>query len=465
MKHVVVFLLMVWCTTSTAWARDLYVNSVDGSDADDGLTWATAKATVEGALAIDAAGDTIYVSDNHAETAAAAKTWTLPTTPGERILCADDAAEPPTALATTCTVTTTGNNAVTIPGGFAYIYGITFNSGTGASGASDLIIAGSTVAVGMVFDTCVFNNVSTSTSAPMFIGQNGAGTNDDVLVEFRNCDISFGNVSQEITMRNGRFHFIDLALTGATAPGTLFQNTSSSDSQVFVESSDLSGLAFTNLVNVSGAATSNYLIRNSKLPTSIVVATGTFAGPGDAVVRLHNCDSADTNYRFAEHKFEGSVVNETTIVRTGGASDGTTPISWKMDANGTTQASGFWHPLESPEIVQWNETTGSAKTITVEFITDSVANINDDQVWLETDCLATSGFPQGTRGTDRKADILAAAAAQTDSTATWTTTGLTNPNTQKLDVTCTPAEKGYIHARVYVSGPLVVYADPLMTIQ
>ena len=68
------------------------------------------------------------------------------------------------------------------------------------------------------------------------------------------------------------------------------------------------------------------VLRNCKLDASIAIVTGTHPGPGGAVVDLINCDSGDTNYRFAHHDYMGSMVQETTIARTGGASDGTTPI-------------------------------------------------------------------------------------------------------------------------------------------
>lgn len=464
MKQFLTVLAFLVLLTPAAFARDLYVRSTDGSDADDGLTWATARATLQSIVSIATRSDTVWVSDNHAESAGAAKTITFPTSPGLRVLCGDDAAEPPTALATTCSVTTTGNFAVTFVSGYAYVYGITFSSGTGNSGASDLSIGTATnVDKGMIFDTCVFNNLSTSTSAVLQIGPTSSSTVIQNLIRFINPTFKFGSTATT-QLQMGRIEIINMAIdaTGAT-PTTLFTPLFLTI-DVLIQDSDLSGEAFTNLLNQATAGAGIVTIRNCKLPAAATVVTGTHPGPGGMVLKMHNVDNADTNYRFAEHSSEGSVVQETTIVRTGGASDGTTPLSWKMTAANPADNSGFWHPLESPEIVQWNETTGSALTATVEFVWDSTVNATNTQIWLETDCLATSGFPQGTRSTDRKADILAAAADQTDSTATWTTTGLTDPNTQKLETTCTPAEKGFIHARVYVSGPLVAYVDPLMTI-
>ena len=55
----------------------IYVRSTDGNNADNGSTWALAKATIAGAAAIDAAGDTVFVSDAHAESTAGAVTLTF----------------------------------------------------------------------------------------------------------------------------------------------------------------------------------------------------------------------------------------------------------------------------------------------------------------------------------------------------------------------------------------------------
>lgn len=73
---------------------NFYVRSTDGSDADNGTTWALAKATLAGALNVATAGDTIFVSDNHAETQASAMTLSSQGTAASpvRILCADDSA-------------------------------------------------------------------------------------------------------------------------------------------------------------------------------------------------------------------------------------------------------------------------------------------------------------------------------------------------------------------------------------
>ena len=77
--------------------------------------------------------------------------------------------------------------------------------------------------------------------------------------------------------------------------------------------------------------------------------------------------------------------------------------------------------------------------------------MTDQQIWLEVQYLGTSGFPLGAFIDDAAADYLAVASNQTASSVAWTTTGLTNPNKQKLSVTFTPQEKGFIHAVVKVA--------------
>jgi hypothetical protein len=62
---------------------------------------------------------------------------------------------------------------------------------------------------------------------------------------------------------------------------------------------------------------------------------------------------------------------------------------------------------------------------------------------------------------DAMADVLATAASQASSSATWTTTGMSNANKQQLSVTFTPQEKGLIIARVCVAkSSYTLYVDP-----
>lgn len=434
---------------------NIYVRSTDGSDADNGSTWALAKATLLGAAAIDAPGDRIYVSQAHAESSAAAQVIGFGGTTAAPVwvVGSNDAAEPPTALSTTPTLTTTGNTGFNIQN-TAYIYGLDFKAGTGATGTSANIImapAGSH----QYYQNCTFELLTTSVS-PLIQAPASAAGHSHSKLSWKDCSVKFSNASQAIGVGRGTLTWDGGGLvSGGTSPTNLvkFEGSSNSLSVANFSNLDLSNCsAGVNLF--TGAIGGNSWIRNSKLPASWSGALFNGTPTAGQRVSMYNCDAGDTNYRMQIVTYAGNITSETVIVRTGGASDGTTPLSWKMVTGADAE-----YPLillESDEIVQWNETTGSSLTATIEIIHDSQgagsgSKFQDDEIWLEVMYLGTSGFPLGTWITDCKADVLAAAANQTDSSETWTTTGLTTPVKQKLSVTFTAQEKGFIHARVVMA--------------
>ena len=131
----------------------------------------------------------------------------------------------------------------------------------------------------------------------------------------------------------------------------------------------------------------------------------------------------------------------------------------------SANANAIVAPLVTPEIIIWNVDVGSSKTVTVEILHDSATNLTDGEIWLEVQHLGTSGFPLSSFVSDAKSDVLATSADQATSSETWTTTGMTNPNTQKLSVTFTPQEKGYFQAKVYLAkASTTVYIDPKLVV-
>lgn len=442
-------------------AGPYYVRSTDGLDADDGLTWATAKATVAGALAVAAAGERIWVSQNHAETAAAPTTWTSAGTTAlpVEILCGNDAAQPPTALATTATVSTTGSNAISFLN-FAYVYGITFTAGSAAAATS--IVFTQNAAWGWKFDTCALRCGGTGAGNRIDIGGTGSGS-VNTKVEFVNTNVQFAAASHGIRC----FSPLDWrggALTLGVAPtGGLIINNGGATTIARLTGVDLTNLGTNAIVGWGAASTGGRVgLENCKLAAGFTATTGTNLGAGNVEVWLDNCDSTDTQVRFQHHSYEGLVSSETVIVRTGGASNGTTPNSYKMVSSATRR---FTTPLYSPEFWILYPTTGSSKTATVEIVHDSVTALTDAEVWLEIEYLGTSGFPLSLFASDRKTTIIATAANQASSSVAWTTTGITNVNKQKLDVTFTPQEIGIVRARVALAKPsYTVYVDPLLTI-
>lgn len=439
---------------------NIYVRSTDGSDADNGSTWALAKATLTGAAAIDAAGDTIYLSQVHAESTNAAVAIALAGTAASptRIVCGNDAAEPPTAAAATATLATgAGNYSILFTGAAFYVYGLGINCGVGSTSALALTMSNTSGARAR-FKECVFAMASNNASARIDpVPQAGQ------LTTLEDCDVSFGSTSQGLRVSGaGVFVWNGGAIaSGSSAVTALFATAGANGSRVAVSGVDLSNGAAG--MNIFTAGNNDYgVIRNCKLPASWSGSLTTGTIQTAARYEMFNCDSSDTNYRLWIADFTGAITSETTVVRTGGASDGTTSLSWKMVTNANAEYPLLF--LATPEVVQWNETTASAITATVEIVTDNVT-LTDEECWLEVQYLGTSGTPLGSFITDAKADVLATAANQTSSSVTWTTTGLGTPVKQKLSVTFTPQEKGFIHAVVKVAkASATVYVDPLLTI-
>jgi len=279
-------------------------------------------------------------------------------------------------------------------------------------------------------------------------------------------NVQFGDVSQFIQLGAVRHSWIKgSVLSAGSSPTALFKAYSGYyPVDVRCRGLDLShmgsGKALVDVATTPGPGQIKF--EYCKLGASVALTTGTPAGPGGYIVAIDNCDSADTQYRMQRHQYEGDVYSEPTLVRTSGASDGTTGLSHKHVSSANSK---FYAPLYGPEMVVWNDAVGASQTVTCEILHDSLTALTDAEVWLETEYLGTTGFPLSLFASDRAASIIAAPANQAASSETWTTTGMTNPNKQKLVTTQTPQEKGYYRCRVALAkASYTVYADPKLAV-
>lgn len=448
---------------------NIYVRSTDGSDSDNGSTWALAKATIAGAAAIDAAGDTIYLSQDHNEDSSANITATFAGTLGNpvRIIAANDGAEPPTAVAATATISTSGgSNSIGFYGSI-YCYGLNVQSASGVVNSPITLNDYAVVAgVRQVWENCVLNVRGTGSASYLVIVSSGAANQRAGHVVLKNTNVGFVSQSCGIYVMGQLFWNGGAVLSGSSAATAIFGfgENNGRGGRATISGVDLSALASSvNIFFAQRMHAGTQIIRNCKLPSgwSGSLITGTIDNI-NVRCEMYNCDSGDTNYRLWVEDYCGSIKHDSGVYLD--ASDGTTGISWKMVSSPNSR-----YPvadLRSPEIVRWNETTGSAITATVEVVLDSATALNDDDCWLEVQYLGTSGYPLGSFINDCKADVLATAAAQDSSSATWTGTGgFSNEQKRKLSVTFTPQEKGYIHAVVCLAkASTTVYVDPLLTV-
>jgi hypothetical protein len=448
---------------------DYYVYS-GAAGAADGSSWTDAYTNLAAAISGKSHSDRIFIANDHNHSyGAASQTLSFPSgAPSSgtcfQIICVDRAGSVPPVAAdvTTGAVERCTSGSVTLRlEGHAYIEGVEFrtNDGGNDNGASLALLISANAPGALYFKNCILRHAGgTSNSGSIIFGVSHAQSRESLIV-MDNTNVQFNSVNQTWTI-GGRVIWKGGSLLG-TAPTNMLRVRIGQHCHLTAYGVDLS-LAGSgkNLSLVSTGANGLMEFINCKLGASVTPVSGSSNGPGGVRVDFVNCDDADTNHRFARHMWGGSIVQESTIVKSSGASDGTTALSFKAVSNSNA---GIAFPLLAAEIFGWIDSTGS-KTFTVEIVTDNVT-LNDDEIWLEVEYLGTSGVPMSVIGNDRRATVLTTAAAQASSSVTWTTTGLGTPTKQKLEVTGTVNEKGPFVARVYLAkASTTVYIDPLVTV-
>lgn len=433
---------------------DRYVYS-GATGSGTGADWANAHTTLAAAVSAASAGDRYFVADDHAETQASNMSISFKGSKQspDRILCVRrvGGSVPPVAadLRKTATITTTGANYMNLGAqtNYGYMYGLNFYCGTGAVGQNLSFFNN------FVVDSCSFNIGNTASTSRIHFGTGGQKAKLRGSTSF-----SFGHVSQAIDFQFGSVGEWrgdgSPAITGATIP-TAFIVTSGTWAL------DISGVDFSALgsgktiVSPSSASGGTIRLANCKLNASVTISST----PDNPMidVQVIACNSSGNVQRNEKYMFGGTLTTETTIVRTGGASDGTTSYSWKIVPNSDNEVDA---PVETFEGVIWNDDTGSSKTLTVHVVTDNVT-LTDADIWLEVEYLGSSGSPVTARTNDAAAILGTPANQASDSGQAWTTTGLTTPVKQKLECTFTPQLKGLIRWRVcYSKASSTVYVCP-----
>lgn len=402
-----------------------------------------------------AAGDTVYVSQAHAESNAVSVTYAFPGTAvaPSFVQCVNDGAAPPTTTSTGGSITTTSSSNITMSNTAAKVLfwdGVNVNCGTTAVTTT---LTTSTTTGQTIISNCTLFLKSTTSGTNITIGGSQQSYN-----EFRNVTLNFSAGGQACSV-NGRLWWSG---GGICTAGTALTNFISPQggSDTTIEDVDMSGFgsSFNLVVPAVGVLLK---FKRCKMPASWTRSLTSSAAGLNFRVECYQCDTNSTNYTIDFSDTAGTIVTETTDVKTGGVTDGTTPISWKMVSS--TQTAWPTRGLLSPDIVKLVTATGSTITFSVDFLHDNVTGLLDNDIVLEIDYLGTSGNPLGSKVTSMTATLLTTPATLASSGSTWTTSGLTNPNKQKLSVTFTPQKQGYVVARVrllkasytvYVNGRL-----------
>jgi hypothetical protein len=354
--------------------------------------------------------DTVYFTDNHAETTSGnitpANNSDQATGPIQTLCNNHLGSYPPAAgdLTTGGSVTSTAGT-ITIEGQYNYIRGLTLNANTS-------IIIGNPSSTGWhTFDTCTL--VITSSGATAVIGtQTGGGQMQHV--DFYNVTLKFGGTSQGLGVSNTTLIWKGGSISsGGTTVQTLFHRGAAVSLMLsgIIEGVDLSQVT-TTLVDslVSG---SYFIVKDCKISPAVVGTNGSTNNNVDFV----RCDTSGTNYIFKASRWQGELNTSTGPYRLNGASAGT-PISWQIVTGAALTK--WWSPFVASPIIEWSTSSGGgAVNVTIYGMTSQSTVPNNDDCWLNVEHLGSSSSPQGTITSGTKSTVLSTGTALTADISDW----------------------------------------------
>jgi len=247
-----------------------------------------------------------------------------------------------------------------------------------------------------------------------------------------------------------------IAATGTVPATLLFAGGNCNGGPLTIKDCDLSALSGTLVATGGTQANCEIYFNNCKLnPGATVCAT--LADGNSFRVEVNNSDDGNTNYRYSYDTYWGKIAHETTIVRTGGATDGTTALSWNMTSSARAK---YIYPLFSREIAQWQNTSGTSKTASIYLTTD--ATLNDNDFWAELEYPTDSSTPLGATVSSKMAWFGTPAELTSDG-STWA--GTAKAKKYRIDLAFTPRQKGPVKVRLFMAkASTTVYVDPLLVI-
>ena len=392
-----------------------YLRSSDGDNADDGLSWANACATMAGILAkAIAAGDIIYVDDDHQETTAADTTWTFPGTEGNPNKVIVVTTDTTAAIATyNCTNQYFDGNDLYhfCIQGEVYFWGVCLQHG---DNSINFVDNSKTV----IFENSIVKQTGSA------VDHIKVGSSDGSRLILINSDIEFSSSAASRMRIEGP---CSLVWRGGIFTGDL--------NDVFIMAYDgphlevigvdLSSVIGGNLIKIDEGTDDGvtvYLkgIKLNATPPTLITADISPSGAAEIIMDI--ADNGNTVYKFRREYQYGYAQDETTKVITGKALyDGTNEFTVKMTSRATPTCS-FFDPWRY-HLTTLRETGFAAnRTYTVHFAQDHADTpptaLDNDEIWIEV-VYPDDSTAQFNITNDKIATPTTTPAAQTTSTESW----------------------------------------------
>lgn len=347
--------------------------------------------------------------------------------------------------------------------GSVYCEGLVFEIGGGGYYSNFNINDDGAKICHQIYKDCTFRFFDDSTFSGIIIGGSSTYGHFPNKCEFINVKLKLTNLWQNVTVYYGDVLFEGLSYEAGTTAGTNFlkrigSTTNNSPCRVVFSGCDFSLMSASAQAVGSAYGMGEVIFKNCLLPVGW--GGSLYSGTVYKAMRIsmYNCDSGATNYKMLITAGYGTIKAETTIVRTNGAYDGATQLSWKAYAVGTK------YPVETLDldpIVAWNSVTGSSVTATIEIVTDTATALTEADIWMDVEYLGNASNPISTVVSTKPSSMITTASDLPSSSATWTTTGLSTPLKQKISLSFTPQMVGFVSVRVKLAKTTAtVYVCP-----
>lgn len=360
---------------------DYYFSST-GSNANNGTTWALAKLTTEGALAIMAAGDRAFCQGT-GDISAAARTLTSPGVGGNPCYIIG------------CKTGTTNEGAAIIASDLISILTDTVFPITTTNGGTDINLVGSIVFKGIDLVSADRINVQTARSEYHFHGCKVTGSDfrmfaTTMSVHIQGCQF---NIRLWPSTSSGGSSFHMFGGSAAVINGSLIRDANMYANRIRYDSVDMSASTFTHILDGGTVGAGNPVLNNITLPNSFVdfaniIPTGSPSWEMEMIGCTTDTAAKPDNESYQQHSIitsEGRFESDPVAVRTGGATDNASGLfSYKITPNPNLTGLGG-HSVKSPWCMVWVQ--AGSQNVTIFIANDGGVNYTQSQAWLEY------GFP------------------------------------------------------------------------
>jgi len=427
---------------------DLYVKAGGTPNPPYG-SWTDASTSLKTAIEAAGAGDTVWVDNSFVETISASTAITLAASRIRVVSTSDVTNTPPTTFASGAAVTidTTGVTLTLAGAHSCSWHGFVFNLGDSTKSA--IVNVCNTAQGRRAFIECQFN-----VSGNNALSAISTDTNQTARVVFERCGFLWTNTAQGF-LGDATMTWIDCDMsTGSTHPSVILEIINDG----FV--GDMIGCDLTDITTIVEATVLGGVLtlRQCSLKSAYVLVDAQSTNlPGEAYA--YDCAVGDSHIMMHHVNFYGSTIVDTTIYANDNAGD--EDLSWKIV---TTANASKATPYYSPWLHKYHSGTSEITPYLECVRSGSSSAFNEDQLWAEITAKTTSGSCRVDLYSNRS-DPCTTGVANTSSSKTgadwFGEDGTSWFGKLQLNGPITPAEPGYMGARVGVAEPsITVYVDP-----